>query len=77
MSDMRNLAIRTIESTFPADAVGPITSDIGRKLLQRARDECTDWRHERIDILIRYAELCIDENERMNERARRTNGRQQ
>lgn len=61
MNDLRTLAIRAIESTFPADSDGPNTRDVGRRLLDRAREEYTDWRHESTGVLIRYAELCIEE----------------
>jgi hypothetical protein len=60
----RNEAIRAIDSLYPADAVHPVTAKIGRELLEQAKREVNGWRNEPDDVLIRYAELCIEEERR-------------
>lgn len=62
--------IQIIDSLFPADSeyVGP--RDIGKRLLQQAKDDVNNWRNESIEVLARYAELCEQEETRI---ARRQN----
>ena len=59
----RAAAIDLIENTFPADAPSVLTAQTGQSLLERARRECSDWRLEPDDVLLRYARLCQKEVE--------------
>lgn len=58
----RNKAIQIIEGLFPADSEYPDTAEIGKKLLTQAKTK--SWRDEPIDVLIRYANLCLQEEQR-------------
>jgi len=64
MSTVRNKATRTIEALFPADAEYIDTVEIGQKLLDQAKSEMQGWRTEPTEILIRYAELCVEREKR-------------
>ena len=55
----REQAIQTIEGLFPADS--PYNTEFGQKLLDQAKREVTGWRTESTEVLIRYAQLCQDE----------------
>jgi len=56
----REEAIATIEALYPVDSQYSETNEIGRKLLQQAKEEVDNWRNESSEVLIRYAELCQD-----------------
>lgn len=60
----RNEAIQIIEGLFPADAGHPDTAEVGQKLLEQAKREACGWRSEPDAVLIRYAELCQNEERR-------------
>lgn len=63
----RQEAIEYIEMLFPADCEYPDTAAIGQKLLQQAKEETAGWRTEPTEVLVRYAELCIQkENAQAN-----------
>ena len=56
----RDEAIEIIELLFPADSEYPDTAVLGQKLLKQARREVTGWKTEPTEVLIRYAQLCIE-----------------
>ena len=60
----REQAIQQIEGLFPADSQYEKTNEIGLKLLAQAKREVAGWRTEQTEVLIRYAELCIAEENR-------------
>jgi len=59
----REEAIQHIESLFPADDPHETTAGIGIKLLNQAKREVAGWRTEPTEILVRYAHLCIKEEQ--------------
>ena len=62
-------AIQVIETLFPADSSWQGTSYKGENLLNEARNEIIgNWRNESEAVLIRYAELCIQEESDQNRR---------
>ena len=60
----RARAISIIEGLFPTDSEYVGTNSIGKRLLQQAKDELNNWRNEPTNILIRYAQLCEQEENR-------------
>jgi hypothetical protein len=54
-------AINHIENLFPADATYADTAAIGRQLLEQAKREVSGWYNEPTAVLVRYAELCLAE----------------
>lgn len=56
----RDRAVEIIEALFPADSQWPDTAKIGRELLEQAKRDCNNWRAESTNVLIRYAQLCMD-----------------
>jgi len=60
----RDEAIAIIERTYPADSEHTITSITGQRLLIQARTEVLDWRDQPEAVLVRYAELCREEQQR-------------
>ncbi len=54
----RQQAIDIISGLYPVDSDHPDTRSIGRQLLQQAKEETDGWRNESVGVLIRYAELC-------------------
>lgn len=56
----REEAIRNIEDLYPADSRYEDTAEVGRQLLEQAKHEVCGWRTEPTEVLIRYAELCIE-----------------
>ena len=48
-------AIDIIEGLYPPD------TETGEKLLQKAKNDCNSWRDLPENILIRYADLCQQE----------------
>ena len=60
----REDAIRIIEDLYPADSQFNMTAARGQEILDRAKREVASWRQEETPVLIRYAELCIDEEGR-------------
>ena len=61
----REYAIEIIENLYPADAKNPKTAQIGQELLEQAKSEIDGWRVEPTEILIRYAQLCLDREEKI------------
>ncbi len=58
----REDAIREIESLYPADSEYETTALIGQSLLEQAkREKMSGWRAEPTEVLIRYAQLCQEE----------------
>ncbi len=57
----RQEAIQHIESLYPIDSEYEDTNAIGEILLAQAKREVNNWRNLPDAILIRYAELCINE----------------
>lgn len=69
----RQQAIDTIEGLYPTDSQYSETTTIGKRLLQQAKGELNNWRNEPTEVLIRYAELCIaEENKTTRELLRHT-----
>jgi hypothetical protein len=61
----KDQAIHIIEALFPADSNFQDTAEIGLKLFNQACDEVQkSWRDESEELLIRYAQLCIEEEKR-------------
>ncbi len=60
----RQQAISTIEALYPIDSQYKETTAIGERLLAQAKRECEDWRNLPDAILLRYANLCEQEEER-------------
>ena len=64
----RDQAIDTIKALYPADSEYPDTAEIGQKILEQAKREVAGWQTEPTEVLIRYAQLCIqEENKRYNQ----------
>lgn len=61
----RQQAIDTIEVLYPTDSQYSETNAIGKRLLQQAKDELNNWRVEPTEVLIRYAELYMAEEDRI------------
>ena len=60
----RGEAIRFIETLYPADSQYQTTAEIGQRLLDQAKREVSGWRTEPTEVLVRYAQLCIQEENR-------------
>jgi len=60
----REQAIEQIEGLFPTDSQYAETNEVGKRLLAQAKEEVEGWRTESTAVLIRYAELCIAEEDR-------------
>ena len=60
----REEAISIIECLFPADSQYQESREIGKKFLQQAKDEANNWRNEPDNILFRYADLCMQEEDK-------------
>ena len=60
----RALAISQIEGLFPTDSQYAETTTIGERLLAQAKREVQGWRNEPTEVLVRYAELCVAEENR-------------
>jgi hypothetical protein len=58
----RNEAISTIEALYPPD------TETGEKLLQQAKNDCNSWKNLPDEILLRYADLCQQEETRQTNR---------
>jgi len=54
----RDDAISTIEQLYPADS--ELDPTIGLELLAQAKREVAGWRTEPTEVLVRYAQLCIE-----------------
>lgn len=63
-------AISIIEELYPADCDYPEAAKIGSQLLDQAKRETKDWRNESEEVLFRYADLCIEMDERQARNAR-------
>ena len=57
----RERAIEIIKFLYPANSQYKKTSEIGQKLLEQAKIDTASWENEPTTVLIRYAELCIEE----------------
>ena len=57
----REQAIDTIKHLYPADSEYAPTAEIGKRLLEQAKMEVQGWRTEPTEVLIRYAHLCMQE----------------
>ena len=56
----REEAIQHIENLYPADSGYKDTEEVGQTLLAQAKREVNSgWWNEPTNVLIRYAELCI------------------
>jgi len=60
----REQTIKEIEGLFPADSEYPEGAEVGQRLLEQAKREVCGWRTESTEVLIRYAQLCIAEENR-------------
>jgi len=60
----REQAISNIESLYPIDSQYEATREMGEKLLAQAKRECEGWRNLPDAILFRYAELCMQQDDR-------------
>ncbi len=60
----REEAIAIIESLYPIDSQYQETNAVGERLLAQAKRECEDWRNLPDATLLRYADLCQQEEER-------------
>jgi len=56
----REYAIEVIQSLYPADSDWPDTAKVGQELLERAEREVAGWKTKPTEVLIRYAELCLE-----------------
>jgi hypothetical protein len=68
VEDERTKLIETIDGLFPADCHYPRTAETGRELLEQARRDVENWRHEPLVVLRRYAQLCQEEERRQANR---------
>lgn len=71
----RTDAIKIIEDLYPADSPLMSTATTGRRLLEQAQREVTDWRQEPTAVLMRYAALCCEEDQRQCRAAERNRAR--
>ena len=62
----RKEAITEIEALYPTDSQYPKTNEVGERLLKQAKMEKESWRTESTEVLIRYAELCQQEEKTQN-----------
>jgi len=60
----REEAIAEIEGLFPTDSQYEETTKVGERLLAQAKREVEGWRNETTPVLLRYAALCIAEENR-------------
>jgi len=58
----RKQAISTIEALYPPD------TEMGAILLQQAKNDCKSWKNLPNEILLRYADLCQQEETRQTNR---------
>jgi hypothetical protein len=58
----RQEAISYIESLFPPDSSYDSTAKKGRELLERAKRDISSWKNESDEVLIRFAQLCMEED---------------
>lgn len=54
----RNEAIEIINFLYPADSTFQEANAIGKELLKEAREFVNKWQSESTEILVKYAELC-------------------
>lgn len=70
-AEKRRKSWSVIESSFPPDSENSTTAVIGKSLLERARWEVgVSWRTEQPEVLVRFAELCQQEERRQAETLR-------
>jgi hypothetical protein len=63
----REEAIQHIENLYPADSQYENTAKVGRELLEQAkRETAATWKTESTEVLIRYAQLCLDKDKDLN-----------
>ncbi len=66
MSDKElDQAIADIAALFPTDSQFEGTNKVGERLLAQAKREVEGWRSESRSVLLRYAELCRHEENRV------------
>lgn len=72
----RDQAIQIIEALYPADARSPVARFEGQQMLATAKREAeaADWRQQPDAVLQRYAELCLEQQHRLESYARRHTG---
>lgn len=58
----RTEAIKHIEMLYPPDSQYQATAAIGNRLLEQAKREVESWRTLPTEVLVRFAELCIEED---------------
>lgn len=62
----RKEAIDHIEALYPADSEYNRTAEIGQEFLEQAKHEAgKTWREEPTEVLIKYANLCLLKERRM------------
>lgn len=64
METEREKAIAEIEGLFPDDSEYEAGAKVGQRLLAQAKREVEGWRTESTEVLIRYAQLCMAEENR-------------
>ena len=69
----REEAISIIEGLYPADSEYENTAAIGAQLLEQAKSEIQSWKTEPTPVLIRYAQLCMEMEQRETSRILRKN----
>lgn len=67
----REDAISIIEALYPADSTYPENSQVGQELLAQAKREVHGWRTEPTEVLIRYADLCVQREQKLDNQRRR------
>jgi len=60
-------AIADIEALFPADSQYHGSREVGERLLAQAKMEVEGWRSESPAVLMRYAELCRQEENKVTQ----------
>jgi len=67
----REEAIQHIDALFPPDAPYPKTAEKGQELLSQAKRDVAAWKQEPTEVLVRFAQLCMDEDNRQTLEAMR------
>lgn len=56
----RDEAINVISALYPPDSDYPAVARNGKELLAQAKKEVGAWKLEPTDVLVRFAELCLE-----------------